>query len=167
MGTIGKMAVNTVGRAILSKHVCALRIREGISRQYLMAMVSRLILDAIPDPDGEAVLGFQNKADVEMLKQIRFTLPPLIIQEWIVARLTSVTSMILAYKGKKEDYLSYTASWSLSRRNGKSMRAHMLPGCPSNSADWPNMLDNLPPDADTLQMIADARSAYSRLLKIQ
>ena len=84
VGTIGKMAVNTVGRAILSKHVCALRIREGISRQYLMAMVSRLILDAIPDPDGEALLGFQNKADVEMLKQIRFTLPPLIIQEWIV-----------------------------------------------------------------------------------
>lgn len=166
VGTIGKMAVNTVGRAILSKHVCALRIREGISRQYLMAMVSRLILDAIPDPDGEAVLGFQNKADVEMLKQIRFTLPPLIIQEWIVARLTSVTSMILAYKGKKEDYLSYTRIVELIEEERKEQRAHMR-RMSEQLGRLADMLDNLPPDADTLQMIADARSAYSRLLKIQ
>jgi hypothetical protein len=30
-----------------------------------------------------------------------------------------------------------------------------------------DMLGNLPPDSDTLKMIDEARSAYSRLLKIQ
>ena len=35
VGTIGKMAVNTEGTAILSKHVCALRPKEGVHSMFL------------------------------------------------------------------------------------------------------------------------------------
>lgn len=84
VGTLGKMGVNADGPAVLSKHVCALRPKQGVSRQYLMAVISRLLLDAIPDTADDVVLGFQNKVDIDVLKKIRFTLPALFIQEWIV-----------------------------------------------------------------------------------
>ena len=109
---------------------------------------------------------FQNKVDVDVLKKIRFTLPALLIQEWLVSRLTSIATMILAYKGKQEDFLSCDGIISVIEQERKEQRAHMreLSEKLSKIAD---MLENLPPDSDTLQMIADARSAYSRLLKIQ
>lgn len=160
------MGVNADGPAVLSKHVCALRPKQGVSRQYLMAVISRLLLDAIPDTADDVVLGFQNKVDVDVLKKIRFTLPALFIQEWLVSRLTSIATMILAYKGKQEDFLSCDGIISVIEQERKEQRAHMreLSEKLSKIAD---MLENLPPDSDTLQMIADARSVYSRLLKIQ
>lgn len=166
VGSIGKMAVNTEGTAILSKHVCALRPKDGVSRQYLMAVVSRLLLDAIPDTADEVVLGFQNKADIDELKKIRFTLPALFIQEWLVSRLTSIATMILAYRGKKDDFLSCEGIISAIEQERKEQRAHMrkLSERLANIAD---MLGNLPRDSDTLKMIAEARSTYSRLIKIQ
>lgn len=166
VGTLGKMGVNTQGSAILSKHVCALRPRKGVSRQYLMAVISRLLLDAISDTAGDVLLGFQNKLDVEVLKKIRFTLPALFVQEWLVSRLTSIATMILAYSGKKEDFLSCDGIISAIEKERKAQRVHMR-----NLAERLNkladMLGNLPPDSDTLEMIDDARSTYSRLLKIQ
>lgn len=166
VGTLGKLGVNTDGPAILSKHVCALRPKNGVSRQYLMAVVSRLLLDAIPNTADDVVLGFQNKVDIDTLKRIRFTLPQLFIQEWIVSRLTSIATMILAYKGKKDDFLSCDGIISVIEQERKEQRVHMrkLSDKLKKLAD---MLDNLPPDSDTLSMITDARSAYSRLLKIQ
>ncbi len=166
VGTLGKMGVNTDGPAILSKHVCALRPKKGVSRQYLMAVVSRLLLDAIPDTADDVVLGFQNKVDIDVLKRIRFTLPALFIQEWIVSRLTSIATMILAYKGKKDDFLSCDGIISVIEQERKEQRAHMRK-LSEKLKQLADMLDNLPPDSDTLSMIADARSAYSRLLKIQ
>ena len=166
VGSIGKMAVNTEGTAILSKHVCALRPKDGVSRQYLMAVVSRLLLDAIPDTADEVVLGFQNKADIDELKKIRFTLPALFIQEWLVSRLTSIATMILAYRGKKNDFLSCEGIISAIEQERKEQRAH-LRKLSERLAKIADMLDNLPPDSDTLKMIDDARSTYSRLIKIQ
>ena len=166
VGSIGKMAVNTEGTAILSKHVCALRPKDGVSRQYLMAVVSRLLLDAIPDTADEVVLGFQNKADIDELKKIRFTLPALFIQEWLVSRLTSIATMILAYRGKKDDFLSCEGIISAIEQERKEQRAH-LRKLSERLAKIAEMLDNLPPDSDTLKMIDEARSTYSRLIKIQ
>ena len=166
VGSIGKMAVNTEGTAILSKHVCALRPKDGVSRQYLMAVVSRLLLDAIPDTADEVVLGFQNKADIDELKKIRFTLPALFIQEWLVSRLTSIATMILAYRGKKDDFLSCEGIISAIEQERKEQRAHMRK-LSERLAKIADMLDNLPRDSDTLKMIDDARSTYSRLIKIQ
>ena len=166
VGTLGKMGVNADGPAVLSKHVCALRPKQGVSRQYLMAVISRLLLDAIPDTADDVVLGFQNKVDVDVLKKIRFTLPALFIQEWLVSRLTSIATMILAYKGKQEDFLSCDGIISVIEQERKEQRAHMR-GLSEKLGKIADMLENLPPDSDTLQMIADARSAYSRLLKIQ
>lgn len=167
VGTLGKMGVNADGPAILSKHVCALRPKEGVSRQYLMVVVSRLLLDTIPDTaDDDVVLGFQNKLDVEALKRIRFTLPALFMQEWIVSRLTSIATMILAYKGKKDDFLTCDGIISVIEQERKEQRAHMRK-LSERLKQIAGMLDNLPPDSDTLTMIADARGAYSRLLKIQ
>ena len=166
VGSIGKMAVNTEGTAILSKHVCALRPKDGVSRQYLMAVVSRLLLDAIPDTADEVVLGFQNKADIDELKKIRFTLPALFIQEWLVSRLTSIATMILAYRGKKDDFLSCEGIISAIEQERKEQRAHMRK-LSERLAKIADMLDNLPRDSDTLKMIEEARSTYSRLIKIQ
>jgi len=166
VGSIGKMAVNTEGTAILSKHVCALRPKDGVSRQYLMAVVSRLLLDAIPDTADEVVLGFQNKADIDELKKIRFTLPALFIQEWLVSRLTSIATMILAYRGKKDDFLSCEGIISAIELERKEQRAH-LRKLSERLAKIADMLDNLPRDSDTLKMIEEARSTYSRLVKIQ
>ena len=166
VGSIGKMAVNTEGTAILSKHVCALRPKDGVSRQYLMAVVSRLLLDAIPDTADEVVLGFQNKADISVLKKIRFTLPALFIQEWLVSRLTSIATMILAYRGKKDDFLSCEGIISAIEQERKEQRAHMRK-LSERLAKIADMLDNLPRDSDTLKMIDEARSTYSRLIKIQ
>ena len=166
VGSIGKMAVNTEGTAILSKHVCALRPKDGVSRQYLMAVVSRLLLDAIPDTADEVVLGFQNKADIDELKKIRFTLPALFIQEWLVSRLTSIATMILAYRGKKDDFLSCEGIISAIEQERKEQRAHMRK-LSERLAKIADMLDNLPRDSDTLKMIDEARSTYSRLVKIQ
>lgn len=166
VGSIGKMAVNTEGTAILSKHVCALRPKDGVSRQYLMAVVSRLLLDAIPDTADEVVLGFQNKADIDELKKIRFTLPALFIQEWLVSRLTSIATMILSYKGKKDDFLSCEGIISAIDQERKEQRAHMRK-LSERLAKIADMLDNLPRDSDTLKMIEEARSTYSRLIKIQ
>ena len=166
VGSIGKMAVNTEGTAILSKHVCALRPKDGVSRQYLMAVVSRLLLDAIPDSADEVVLGFQNKADIDELKKIRFTLPALFIQEWLVSRLTSIATMILAYRGKKDDFLSCEGIISAIEQERKEQRAHMRK-LSERLAKIADMLDNLPRDSDTLKMIEEARSTYSRLVKIQ
>ena len=166
VGSIGKMAVNTEGTAILSKHVCALRPKDGVSRQYLMAVVSRLLLDAIPDTADEVVLGFQNKADIDELKKIRFTLPALFIQEWLVSRLTSIATMILAYRVKKDDFLSCEGIISAIEQERKEQRAHMRK-LSERLAKIADMLDNLPRDSDTLKMIDEARSTYSRLIKIQ
>ena len=166
VGSIGKMAVNTEGTAILSKHVCALRPKDGVSRQYLMAVVSRLLLDAIPDTADEVVLGFQNKADIDELKKIRFTLPALFIQEWLVSRLTSIATMILAYRGKKDDFLSCEGIISAIEQERKEQRAHMRK-LSERLAKIADILDNLPRDSDTLKMIDEARSTYSRLIKIQ
>lgn len=143
-----------------------MRPKQGVSRQYLMAVVSRLLLDAIPDTADEVVLGFQNKVDVDVLKKIRFTLPALFIQEWLVSRLTSIATMILAYKGKKDDFLSCEGIISIIEQERKEQRAHMRK-LSEKLVKIADMLDNLPPDSDTLKMIDDARSAYSRLLKIQ
>lgn len=131
-----------------------------------MAVVSRLLLDAIPDTADEVVLGFQNKVDVDVLKKIRFTLPALFIQEWLVSRLTSIATMILAYKGKKDDFLSCEGIISVIEQERKEQRAHMRK-LSEKLGKIADMLGNLPPDSDTLKMIDEARSAYSRLLKIQ
>ena len=160
------MGVNADGPAVLSKHVCALRPKQGVSRQYLMAVISRLLLDAIPDTADDMVLGFQNKVDIDVLKKIRFTLPALYIQEWLVSRLTSIATIILAYKGKKDDFLSCEGIISVIEQERKEQRAHMRK-LSEKLGKIADMLDNLPPDSDTLKMIDDARSAYSRLLKIQ
>lgn len=61
VGTLGKMGVNTDGPAVLSKHVCALRPKPGVSRQYLMAVISRLLLDAIPDTTDDVVSAFRTR----------------------------------------------------------------------------------------------------------
>lgn len=166
VGTLGKWGINTKGTAILSKHICALRPKKGVSRQYLMAVISRLLLDAIPDTTDDVVLGFQNKLDIEVFKKIRFTLPNLFVQEWLVSRLTSIATMILAYSSKKEDFLSCDGIISAIEKERKEQRVH-LRKLLDRLSKLSDMLENLPSDSDTIRMINDARSTYSRLLKIQ
>lgn len=74
--------------------------------------------------------------------------------------------MILAYKGKKDDFLSCEGIISVIEQERKEQRAHMRK-LSEKLVKIADMLDNLPSDSDTLKMIDDARSAYSRLLKIQ
>lgn len=165
VGTLGKMAVNTVGRAILSRHVCAVRINDNVSRQYVMAMVSRLILDAIPDTT-DVIMGFQSKLDVEGLKQIRFALPNLVVQDWLVCRLASIASMLLALSYNSDIYLDPEQLAKAIDKERSKQRAHMLKiaGAMGQLRD---LLANLQSNSDTIEMINETESTMNRLLNIQ
>ena len=121
---------------------------------------------SVLDKYTKTLLALQNKVDIAVLKKIRFTLPALFIQEWLVSRLTSIATMILAYKGKKEDFLSCEGIISVIEQERKEQRVHMRK-LSEKLGKIADMLGNLPPDSDTLKMIEEARRAYSRLLKIQ
>ncbi len=166
VGTLGKMGLNTHPNALLSGHVCAIRPKKDVSRQYLMAMVSRLILEAIPDKGDDVQLGFQCKLKPDVLKEIRFTLPDLYMQEWLVSRLTSIASIILAYKGKKEDCLSWRRLIEVIDQERKDRRAYMRETAESLKK-LKEMLENLPQDSETISMIDDITSTIRILLKIQ
>lgn len=122
-----------------------------------MAVISRLLLDAIPDTAGEVVLGFQNKLDVEVLKKIRFTLPALFVQEWLVSRLTSIATMILAYSGKKEDFLSCDGIISAIEKERKAQRVHMR-----NLAERLNKLARFMPSPDCVELDPKNRAELER-----
>lgn len=100
------------------------------------------------------------------MKQIEFVLPNLLLQEYIVSRMTSITSIILAYKGEKEDFQSISRMIELIEQERKEQRAHFRKVSES-LGQIADLLDNLPPDDEILKMIADARSGMKRLIKIQ
>lgn len=164
VGTLGKMAINTVGRAVLSAHVCAIRIKDGISRQYLMAVLSRIILEVIPDND-DVLLGFQNKLDIRKLQEVEFLLPSLILQEHIVSRLTSIASIIMAYKSEREDLLDFDRTMQLIEQERREQRAHFRK-MSEKLSELADMLGELPQDSEIAVMIGEARRAQQRLIKI-
>lgn len=165
VGTLGKIGVNTVGDAVLSAHVFALRIKKGISRQYFIAMLTRLILEAIPDKDGDVTMGFQNKLDIERIKNIEFLLPELTLQEYLVSRLTAITMIILAYRGERADFLSFDRMVSLIEQERAEQRKHFRK-LSESLEQIQGLLQNLPQDSDTLQLIGEAQRAHQRLIKI-
>ncbi|MEE0979578.1 MAG: restriction endonuclease subunit S [Muribaculaceae bacterium] len=166
VGTLGKIGLNTTPDALLSGHVCAIRPRSGVSGQYIMAMVSRLILDAIPDKGDDVVLGFQCKLSAETLKALRFTLPDLWLQEWLVSRLTSIANILMAYKGKKDDFQSWMRLIEVIEKERKEQKQQMR-----KVADvlikLHSVYESLPQIPETAEMIAETRSTIQRLQKIQ
>ena len=100
VGTLGKMGVMTEEKAVLSAHVVAIRPKEGVSMPYLAGILGRMVLD-IPIPD-EFATGFSKKLDIEALKRLRFTLPNLIVQEYLLAQMASICSLSMALHDDKE-----------------------------------------------------------------
>ena len=106
VGTLGKIGVMTEEKAVLSAHVVAIRPKEGVSMPYLAGILGRMVLD-IPIPD-EFATGFSKKLDIEALKRLRFTLPNLIVQEYLLAQMASICSLSMALQDadKLIDYLA-------------------------------------------------------------
>lgn len=100
VGTLGKIGVMTEEKAVLSAHVVAIRPKEGVSMPYLAGILGRMVLD-IPIPD-EFATGFSKKLDIEALKRLRFTLPNLIVQEYLLAQMASICSLTMALHEDKE-----------------------------------------------------------------
>jgi hypothetical protein len=100
VGTLGKIGVMTEEKAVLSAHVVAIRPKEGVSMPYLAGILGRMVLD-IPLPD-EFATGFSRKLDIEALKRLRFTLPNLIVQEYLLAQMASICSLSMALHADKE-----------------------------------------------------------------
>lgn len=100
VGTLGKIGVMTEEKAVLSAHVVAIRPKEGVSMPYLAGILGRMVLD-IPIPD-EFATGFSKKLDIEALKRLRFTLPNLIVQEYLLAQMASICSLSMALHDDKE-----------------------------------------------------------------
>lgn len=100
VGTLGKMGVMTIEKAVLSAHVVAIRPKDGVSMPYLAGILGRMVLD-IPIPD-EFATGFSKKLDIEALKQLRFTLPNLIVQQYLLAQMASICSLTMALYADKE-----------------------------------------------------------------
>lgn len=100
VGTLGKIGVMTIEEAVLSAHVVAIRPKAGVSMPYLAGILGRMVLD-IPIPD-EFATGFSKKLDIEALKRLRFTLPNLIVQEYLLAQMASICSLSMALHDDKE-----------------------------------------------------------------
>lgn len=100
VGTLGKIGVMTEEKAVLSAHVVAIRPKEGVSMPYLAGILGSMVLD-IPIPD-EFATGFSRKLDIEALKRLRFTLPNLIVQEYLLAQMASICSLSMALHADKE-----------------------------------------------------------------
>ena len=86
VGTLGKMGVMTIEKAVLSAHVVAIRPKDGVSMPYLAGILGRMVLD-IPIPD-EFATGFSKKLDIE--------------QEYLLAQMASICSRTMALYADKE-----------------------------------------------------------------
>lgn len=100
VGTIGKIGMMTIDRAVLSGHCAIIRPKKGVNLPYLVAVVSRLVLDICPDD--EFLSGFSKKLDIEQLKNLKFSLPKLIIQDHIVTMMAQILSLTMALEASKD-----------------------------------------------------------------
>lgn len=100
VGTIGKIGMMTIDRAILSGHCAIIRPKKGVNLPYLVAVVSRLVLDICPDD--EFLSGFSKKIDIEQLKALKVSLPKLIIQDHIVTMMAQILSLTMALEASKD-----------------------------------------------------------------
>ena len=90
----------TIDRAVLSGHCAIIRPKKGVSLPYLTAIVSRLVLDICPDD--EFLSGFSKKLDIEQLKDLKLSLPKLIIQDYIVTMMAQILSLTMALEASKD-----------------------------------------------------------------
>ena len=100
VGTIGKIGMMTIDRAVLSGHCAIIRPKKGVNLPYLVAVVSHLVLDICPDD--EFLSGFSKKIDIEQLKNLKFILPKLIIQDHIVTMMAQILSLTMALEASKD-----------------------------------------------------------------
>lgn len=106
VGTIGKIGMMTIDRAILSGHCAIIRPKKGVNLPYLVAVVSRLVLDICPDD--EFLSGFSKKIDIEQLKALKVSLPKLIIQDHIVTMMAQILSLTMALEASKDTMEDHT-----------------------------------------------------------
>ena len=160
VGTLGKMGINTVGRIVLSKHVAAIRLKKGVSKHYAMAMIMRLMLEIIPNKE-EGRLGFQQKIDMEALKDIEFVLPSLILQEYAVAQMTSIASIILSLHTKKDDLLSFGEMIKIISEQRKTYRKNFI-----NISDCLEKINDMLPDTcmDLKKEITEEQIKLSKIV---
>lgn len=125
VGTLGKLGINNLGRCVLSGHVAAIRLKKGVSVHYALAMISRLILEAIPQNESPTI-GFQNKMSIEAIKDIEFALPDLLLQEYAVMQMTSIASIILAFNTHKEDLLDFRKLMEIINEQRKTYRKNVI-----------------------------------------
>lgn len=100
VGTIGKIGMMTIDRAVLSGHCAIIRPKKGVNLPYMVAVVSRLVLDICPDD--EFLSGFSKKIDIEQLKALKVSLPKLIIQDHIVTMMAQILSLTMALEASKD-----------------------------------------------------------------
>ena len=75
VGTLGKIAVNNIGDAILSKHVIAIRPKnERVLPEFLLMVLLARIGFAIPE-DTESKTGFSNTLEPVLIRELEFAMP--------------------------------------------------------------------------------------------
>ena len=92
VGTLGKIGVMDIEKAIISKHVVAIRPNKAVCIPYFVALLSRQLLD-MPAQEDE-VIGFSKKMDMNFLENLTFLLPSYEEQERII---TEVSKMFMCY----------------------------------------------------------------------
>ena len=92
VGTLGKIGVMDIEKAIISKHVVAIRPNKAVCIPYFVALLSRLLLD-MPAQE-EEVIGFSKKMDMNFLENLTILLPSYEEQERII---TEVSKMFMCY----------------------------------------------------------------------
>ncbi|MGM9763370.1 MAG: restriction endonuclease subunit S [Candidatus Cryptobacteroides sp.] len=86
VGTLGKIGIMDLDRAVLSKHVFALRPRFELNTLYLIAMLMGGLCQEL-ESDGEEKTGFSNKLDPAEIMDIKLNIPDADSQQYLVLSL--------------------------------------------------------------------------------
>lgn len=93
VGTLGKIGVNQIGDAVLSKHVFAVTPLPGVTHEYLLLILAQNLPKIIPEKtDG---VGFSQKLEIGQMEQLELNLPPQPEQERITERMITIAQAFL------------------------------------------------------------------------
>lgn len=125
VGTIGKIGVLELEKAVLSGHVFALRPKYKIDTLYLLAIITATLSENLPQIDAEAT-GFSNKYDPKELSDVEIFVAEDDEQRWLVMSLVRYAIIQVArnleHISSKEVAQSINLLDELSQSARKSLR---------------------------------------------
>lgn len=99
VGTLGKIAINSIGDCVLSKHVCAVRFVPQILPEYGLICLLESLKRFIP-PDSDTGTGFSRKLSPDVIAGCPLMLFALDYQRELVDRMVMITRCFFTKHGE-------------------------------------------------------------------